>query len=247
LTHNKVSYMSETYLLVENVSVIYESGLRALDKVTLSTKERSITAIIGANGAGKSTLLRTIAGILMPVEGNIYFQGKIVNGVPACERVDLGICLVPEGRGLFPYMTVQENLEMGAYVKRARSELSAKLDRVFHLFPRLAERKKQLAFSLSGGEQQMLAIGRGLMSNPKLLMLDEPSLGLAPKVVEHIFEVIEQIYRNGVTILLVEQNVRLTLEIAHEAYVLESGKISMKGSGRDLLMSDEIKKAYLGL
>jgi branched-chain amino acid transport system ATP-binding protein len=239
--------MFETCLLVENISVIYDNGVRALDKVTLSVKERSITAIIGANGAGKSTLLRTIAGILTPVEGNIYFQGKIINSVPAYERVNLGICLIPEGRGVFPYMTVQENLEMGAYMKRARSELFANLERVFQLFPRLAERRKQLAISLSGGEQQMLAIGRGLMSNPKLLMLDEPSLGLAPKVVEHIFEVMEQIYREGVNILLVEQHVELTLEIAHEAYVIESGKITMRDSGKNLLMSDKIKEAYLGL
>lgn len=236
-----------TILDVDKISIVYDSGLQATWDVSFSVKETSITALVGSNGAGKTTILRAISGTLSQAHGDIHFQGENVNNLTPNQRVELGISLIPEGRRVFPYMTVQENLEIGAYSKRARTGISRTLDQVFELFPRLAERKKQMAGSLSGGEQQMLAIGRGLMSRPLLLMLDEPSLGLAPLIVKHVFEIIETINREGVTILLVEQNVNMSLEIADEAYVLETGKITLKGSGRDLLKNPYVKKSYLGL
>lgn len=231
---------------IERLSIFYDI-LQATWDVSFLVGESSITALIGSNGAGKTTILLAISGILTSVEGNIRFQGKLINDLSPYRRVDSGISLIPEGRRIFPYLTAQENLEIGAYSRRARKKLSRTLNQVLQLFPILAERKKQVAASLSGGEQQMLAIGRGLMSLPRLLMLDEPSLGLAPILVKHVFEITEKINREGVTILLVEQNVNLSLKIAHEAYILETGRITLKGRGNDLLENPHIKKAYLGL
>ncbi len=231
---------------MEGVSVSYED-LRAIWNVSFSVKEGSITALVGSNGAGKTTILQAISGILPLAEGKMFFKETAIDHLPPHRRVDLGISLIPEGRRIFPYLSVQENLESGAYARQARRNLSQTLDRVFQLFPRLAERRKQIAVSLSGGEQQMLAIGRGLMSRPHVLMLDEPSLGLAPLLVKLVFETIEKINTEGVTILLVEQNVRRTLQIAQEAYVLETGRINLQGKGRDLIENPHIKKAYLGL
>jgi len=236
----------DSLLDIERLSIFYDI-LQAVWDVSFSAGEGSVTALIGSNGAGKTTILQAISGILSNVEGSIRFQGKVINDLSPHRRVDLGISLIPEGRRIFPYLTAQENLEIGAYSRHARKKLSSTLNQVLQLFPRLAERKKQMAASLSGGEQQMLAIGRGLMSLPRLLMLDEPSLGLAPILVKRVFEIIQKINREGVTILLVEQNVNLTLEIAHEAYILETGRITLKGRGNDLLENPHIKKAYLGL
>jgi len=234
----------DSLLDIEKLSIFYDI-LQAVWDVSLSAGEGSVTALIGSNGAGKTTILQAISGVLSNVKGSIRFQGKVINDLSPHRRVDLGISLIPEGRRIFPYLTAQENLEIGAYSRQARKKLSSTLNQVLQLFPRLAERKK--AASLSGGEQQMLAIGRGLMSLPRLLMLDEPSLGLAPILVKRVFEIIQKINREGVTILLVEQNVNLTLGIAHEAYILETGRITLQGRGRDLLKNPHIKKAYLGL
>ena len=230
----------------ERLSVFYD-GLQAVWDVSFSVADLSVTALIGSNGAGKSTILQAISGILTQVEGGIRFQGTTINSLPPHRRVDIGISLIPEGRRIFPYLTVQENLEIGAYSRQARRKLSITLERTLRLFPRLAERRRQIAASLSGGEQQMLAIGRGLMSLPRLLMLDEPSLGLAPLMVNVVFETIQTINEEGVTVLLVEQNVRRTLQIAAEVCVLENGKITLRGTGRDLLENPHVKKAYLGL
>lgn len=231
---------------VDRVSIFYD-GLQAVWDVNFSVRENSVTALIGSNGAGKTTILQAISGILSQVEGSIRFRGQIITTLPPHRRVDLGISLIPEGRRIFPYLTVQENLEIGAYSRQARKKRSHTLDQMMELFPRLAERKKQMAASLSGGEQQMLAIGRGLMSLPRLLILDEPSLGLAPLIVNLVFETIEKINQEGVTVLVVEQNVHRTLQIAREAYVLETGRITLHGRGKDLLEDPHIKKAYLGL
>jgi len=231
---------------IERLSVFHED-LQAVWDVGFSVGEGSITALIGSNGAGKTTILSAVSGILTNVKGTIRFQGKGITSLPPHRRVDLGISLVPEGRRIFPYLTVQENLEIGAYSRQARKNLSRSLGQILQLFPRLAERKKQVAASLSGGEQQMLAIGRGLMSLPRLLMLDEPSLGLAPLMVNLVFETIGKINNEGVTVLIVEQNVHRTLQIAREAYVLETGRITLHGSTKDLLENPHIKKAYLGL
>lgn len=236
----------DAMLEVQGLSVFYED-LQAIWDVSFSVGERSVTALVGSNGAGKTTILQGISGILPRVEGDIRFKGKTINALPPYRRVDLGISLIPEGRRIFPYLTVRENLEIGAYSRTARRRLDRTLDQVLTLFPRLAERKRQLAASLSGGEQQMLAIGRGLMSLPALLMLDEPSLGLAPLMVNLVFETIQKINREGVTVLIVEQNVHRSLQIASEAYVLETGRITLHGRGSDLLENDHIKKAYLGL
>ncbi len=233
-------------LEIEKLSVFYEE-LQAVWDVSFSVGAHSVAALIGSNGAGKTTILQAISGIHSQARGNIHFQGRVIDGLPPHRRVDLGISLIPEGRKIFPYLTVQENLEIGAYSRKARKKLSHTLGQVLQLFPRLAERKKQMAASLSGGEQQMLAIGRGLMSLPRLLMLDEPSLGLAPLMVDLVFETIERINQEDVTILVVEQNVHRSLQIAQEAYVLETGRIALHGSGKDLLKNPHIKKAYLGV
>jgi branched-chain amino acid transport system ATP-binding protein len=226
---------------------VYYGNLQALWDVSFKVDEGKITIIVGSNGAGKTTILKTISGILRPKSGIINFLGKRIDEAPPHQIVDLGIAHVQEGRRLFPYMTVLENLEIGAYTRKARERKDETLNWVFQIFPILKERMNQLAGTLSGGEQQMLAIGRGLMSKPKLLMMDEPSLGLAPKIVLKVFEMIKKINEEGITILLVEQNVRRALELADEAYVLETGRITLKGKGKELLDSDYVKKAYLGL
>lgn len=215
--------------------------------VSLTVPAGSITALVGPNGAGKTTILGALSGIRPYMAGRILFLGEPIQDLPPHARVSRGISLIPEGRKVFPYLTVLENLEMGAYSKSARKDLSDTLSWVLGLFPRLAERRYQVAASLSGGEQQMLAIGRGLMSRPKLLMLDEPSLGLAPIMVAHVFQIVLRINQEGVTILLVEQNVNRTLRVAEFAYVLENGRINLQGPAGRLLEDPHIKKAYLGL
>jgi len=233
-------------LRVESLSVFY-NGAQALWDVSLNVKEKSLTAVLGSNGAGKSTLLNTLAGLLKQCSGNIIFEGKNINEYEAHERVEAGIALIPEARRLFPYLTVEENMEIGAYSKRARADTKKSLEWVYHLFPILKERRKQPAGTLSGGQQQMAAIARGLMSKPKLLMLDEPSLGLAPIIVLEVFKLIKEINNAGVTILLVEQDVYQTLRVAEDAFVLETGKIVMEGPGAKLMKDKHIKTAYLGL
>ena len=234
-------------LNIDSIDVYYGS-VQALWKVSLTVAEGEITVVVGSNGAGKTTLLKTISGLLHPKSGNIFFFGKKIDKAPPYEIVKMGIAHVPEGRHLFPYMTVEENLEMGAHLMRDKQEIAETLDWVYQIFPILKERRNQLARTLSGGEQQMLAIGRGLMSKPKLLMLDEPSLGLAPKLVLQVFDLVKKINNDeGITILLVEQNVRQALQIAHKAYVLENGRIIMEDKGQELLHNEHVKKAYLGL
>ena len=233
-------------LRVENVSAGYGS-LQVLWDVSLEVKEGEVVTIIGSNGAGKTTVANVIAGLLKPLSGSVFFDGEEITALPANERVRLGIALVPEGREVFPKMTVLDNLLLGAYTVRDKREIEERLARVYDIFPKLKEREKQLAGTLSGGEQQMLAIARGLMANPKLLILDEPSLGLAPIVVIKVFEIIERLNREGVTILLSAQNVYRALEIASRAYVLESGRITLSGKGRELLENPYVKEAYLGV
>jgi len=236
----------EPLLKVNKINVFY-GDLQALWDVSFEVYEGEKVVIVGANGAGKTTTLKTISGLLRPRSGTIEFMGQRIDRLPAHKIVELGIAHVPEGRRLFPKMTVLENLEMGAYTKRAREKFEDTLEWVFSIFPRLKERKNQIAGTMSGGERQMLAIARGLMSRPKLLMLDEPSLGLAPKLVLKTFEVIQRISEEGVTILLVEQNVRHALELADRGYVLETGRITLSGTGEELLNNDYVKKAYLGM
>lgn len=233
-------------LELSNVSAAY-GDIRALWDVSLRVEKGNIVTLLGSNGAGKTTTLRTVSGVLHPIGGNILFEGEsIVNRAPH-DIVELGIAHIPEGRRLFPDMTVIENLEMGSYPPNARSRRRQTLQSIFELFPVLAERRRQLVGSMSGGEQQMVAIGRGLMARPKLLLVDEPSLGLAPLLVAEVFRVIKQIQSSGVTILLVEQNVRSALEVAQRAYILENGRIVREGNSGALLLDDEVRKAYLGL
>ena len=231
---------------VEGMSVFYDR-IQAVWDVTFAVREHRVTALVGSNGAGKSAIMRTIAGTVPLAKGTIRFQGEMINGLSPHRRVEMGISLVPEGRKVFPYLSVKENLDIGAYNRRARRDLDKSLQKIFEVFPVLKARHKQVAGSLSGGEQQMLVIGRALMSHPKLLMLDEPSLGLAPLMVKRVFEVIEKIHTEGVTILLVEQNVRQTLQHAQKAYILEIGRITLEGRGPVLLEDPHVKKAYLGL
>lgn len=233
-------------LEIDHLSISY-GHIQATWDVSFSAKEHCVTALVGSNGAGKTAIMKAIAGILKQIGGKISFQGRIIDKMPSHQRVELGISLVPEGRKIFPYLTVKENLDIGAFNRRARIDLSETLKYVYSIFPVLASRKKQVAASLSGGEQQMLAIGRALMARPKLLMLDEPSLGLAPLMVKRVFDVIERIREEKVTILLVEQNMKQTLKHAEMAYVLETGRITLQGSGTDMLHDPHIKKAYLGL
>ena len=214
--------------------------------VSLSVAAGEIVALVGPNGAGKSTLLRAIVGLLRPRRGAVLWEGSPIHAVPAHAIVEAGIALVPEGRRLFARMTVEENLALGAFAARARAAGGESIERVYQTFPRLAERRRQLAGSLSGGEQQMVAIGRALMSRPRLLLLDEPSLGLAPRVVEGIFDVLREIHGEGVGIFLVEQNVQASLSLAGRGYVLEGGRISGSGSGQDLLRDPHVRRAYLG-
>ncbi|HYB75120.1 MAG TPA: ABC transporter ATP-binding protein [Candidatus Sulfotelmatobacter sp.] len=233
-------------LRLEGIDAFY-GDLQALHGIGFEVRQGEIVALVGANAAGKTTTLRVISGILAPRGGRVAFEGAGLGAVPAHRRVDLGIVQVPEGRRLFPFMTVLENLLLGAHIAGARAARDRSLEQAFTLFPVLAERKSQLAGSLSGGEQQMLAIGRALMARPKLLMLDEPTLGLAPILVRTIFETVRAINRAGVTVLLVEQNVRHALAVAHRAFVLENGRLVLAGPARDLLADDRLKKAYLGL
>ncbi|AEA11666.1 ABC transporter related protein [Thermoproteus uzoniensis 768-20] len=232
-------------LRVEELSSGY-GKVQVLFDISLEANDKSITALIGPNGAGKTTTLLSIMGVVKPWRGRITFNGNDVTYMPPHKKVELGIVLVPEGRRLFPNMTVEENLIMGAYIKRARQHLHDSLDYVYTLFPRLKERRKQKAGTLSGGEQQMLAIARALMSRPSLLLVDEPSAGLAPKVVSELLETFKQIKEN-ITIVLVEQNVSAALAVADTGYVLENGKIVLSGPAADLLESDHVKKAYLGV
>ena len=233
----------DTILKVEDINVYYGS-IHAIKGVSFEVNQGEIVTLIGANGAGKSTTLNTISGLLHSKTGNITFLGESLVKTPCHKVVSKGLALVPEGRRVFLQMTVQENLEMGAYINGKAS--ADDLDHVFQRFPRLKERRKQVAGTLSGGEQQMLAMGRALMSHPKLLMLDEPSMGLAPILVEQIFDIIQELHKDGTTILLVEQNARKALSVADRGYVLETGKIVSSGTGSELLSNESVKKAYLG-
>ena len=234
----------EPILKVDNINVYYGS-IHAIKGISFEVNQGEIVTLIGANGAGKSTTLNTIAGLLHSRTGSVNFLGETLGKVPAHKIVSRGLALVPEGRRVFLQMSVQENLEMGAYTQ-SPGGIAADLDKIYELFPRLKERRRQVAGTLSGGEQQMLAMGRAMMSHPKLLMLDEPSMGLAPILVEQIFEIIQSLHRSGATILLVEQNAQAALSVADRAYVLETGKVVTSGTGAELLESPAIKKAYLG-
>jgi branched-chain amino acid transport system ATP-binding protein len=233
-------------LELKGVDALY-GRVRALRGVTINVDQGEVVALIGSNGAGKTTTLRTISGLMHPPSGSISFNGKDISRMAAHDIVGLGICQSPEGRRLFPRMQVIDNLRMGAFLRNDSAGIQKDMGRVFELFPRLKERTSQLAGTLSGGEQQMLAIGRALMSKPKLLMLDEPSLGLAPILVETIFQIVREINAQGIPILLVEQNAHKALEVAHRAYVLETGSIVKTGSGKELLDSPDVQRAYLGI
>jgi branched-chain amino acid transport system ATP-binding protein len=232
-------------LKVEDINVYY-GAIHALQGISLEVMEGEIVTLIGANGAGKSTLLKTLSGLLKPKTGDIKFLGKSIAGNSATSIVMQGLIHCPEGRRVFANMTVEENLELGAYLRKDHQEIKKDMDGVYERFPRLMERKKQQSGTLSGGEQQMLAIGRALMSRPKLLLLDEPSMGLAPLLVQDIFRTVEEINKQGTTVLLVEQNANQALKIAHRAYVLETGNIVLSGNAAELSQSEEIKAAYLG-
>lgn len=232
-------------LVIDNINVYY-GAIHALKGISVEVKEGEIVTLIGANGAGKSTTLRTISGLLKPKEGSITFEGKSISGMAAPEIVKQGISQVPEGRRIFANMTVQENLELGAYIRKDKKKIAMDMKQVYERFPRLLERKTQIAGTLSGGEQQMLAMGRALMSSPRLLLLDEPSMGLAPLLVKEIFSIIKEINETGTTILLVEQNAHMALSIAHHAYVLETGRITLAGTASELAASEDVRKAYLG-
>ncbi len=232
-------------LKLDNIKTYY-GNIRALKGISIEVDENEIVCLIGGNGAGKSTTLMTISGVLTPVEGDVLFQGQSIVGVRADSIVQMGICQVPEGRMIFPLLTVMENLDLGAYLRNDKEGIKEALDRVFELFPAMSERRKQYGGTLSGGEQQMLAIARALMGRPKLLLLDEPSLGLAPIFVDSIFETIHQINEEGTTILLVEQNAQLALQYSNRGYVLETGNIALAGTSEDLLTNEQVRKAYLG-
>lgn len=234
-----------TMLKINDINVFY-GAIHAIKGVSLEVNEGEIVTLIGANGAGKSTILRTISGLLKPKTGSIQFEGQDIAGMPAHEIVKTGISQVPEGRRIFAEMTVLENLELGAFTRKDKDGIKADMELVFNRFPRLKERIGQLAGTLSGGEQQMLAMGRALMSRPRLLLLDEPSMGLAPLLIKEIFAIIQDINKTGTTVLLVEQNANMALSIAHRAYVLETGRITLSGDAKELAASDEVRKAYLG-
>ena len=225
---------------------VYYGNIQALRNVSLEVTEGEIVTLIGANGAGKSTLLKTISGLLKPKKGSIEYLGSAIDGKAAQSIVKAGISHVPEGRRVFANMSVEENLELGAYLRKDRDAIKKDMEHVFELFPRLLERRKQQSGTLSGGEQQMLAMGRALMSKPKLIILDEPSMGLAPLMVQNIFNIIKQVNDEGVTVLLVEQNAHMALSVAHRAYVLETGNIVLQGTAQELQESEEVKAAYLG-
>jgi branched-chain amino acid transport system ATP-binding protein len=232
-------------LKIQDLHVSY-GGIKALRGISLEVPDGKIVTLIGANGAGKSTTLRTITGLVKAASGSIQWNGEELLGKPIDRIVSSGIALSPEGRRVFPDMTVLENLKIGAYLRKDKGEIEKDIQWVYELFPRLKERSWQLAGTLSGGEQQMLAVGRALMSRPKLMMLDEPSLGLAPLVVQDIFSIIQEIHRQGVTVLLIEQNANMALKIADLAYVLETGTITIQGTGAELLADQRVKEAYLG-
>jgi branched-chain amino acid transport system ATP-binding protein len=233
-------------LKLQGVSAGY-GGTEIIRNLTMEVNRGEVVTIVGANGAGKTTTLRTICGIVTPTSGTIEFEGQVVSGLRSDQIVNAGLTMIPEGRQLFPFTTVKDNLLMGAYKPSARGVVEQRLEEVLEIFPRVRERLTQLGGSLSGGEQQMVAIARGLMSNPSLLMFDEPSLGLSPLLVSQVFEVIDKIVSMGTTVLLVEQNIVHTLKIAHRGYVLENGEITMTGTGAELLDNPHIKKAYLGI
>lgn len=232
-------------LEIKDIEVFY-GMIQAIKGVSFEVNEGEVIALIGANGAGKTTILHTITGLLSPKKGSVIFEGKDITKVPAHKIVSLGMAHVPEGRRVFAELTVYENLKMGAYTRKDKNETEQTLEMVYKRFPRLEERKNQLAGTLSGGEQQMLAMGRALMSHPKIIVMDEPSMGLSPILVNQIFDIIEEVSKSGTTVLLVEQNAKKALSIADRAYVLETGKIVLNGDAKELLNDDSIKKAYLG-
>ena len=232
-------------LTVEDINVYY-GAIHAIKGISLDVPDGEIVALIGSNGAGKSTTLRTISGLMKPKTGKILYEGHDIAGVPAHKIVGMGLCQVPEGRHVFANMTVLENLELGAYLRKDKDGIAKDMDDVFKKFPRLLERKDQLSGTLSGGEQQMLAMGRALMSNASMLMLDEPSMGLSPLLVQEIFDIIRNIHKEGMTILLVEQNAQMALSVADRAYVLETGRVVMEGTGAELLTNERVRSAYLG-
>jgi branched-chain amino acid transport system ATP-binding protein len=232
-------------LTLKNLNVYY-GAIHALHDISIDVKQGEIVTLIGANGAGKTSTLRSISGLVVPKGGEISFEGNNISGTPAFKIVHLGIAHVPEGRRIFPNLSVMENLELGAYIRKDKAEIKNDFEMVFVLFPRLKERRNQLAGTLSGGEQQMLAIGRALMIRPKILLMDEPSMGLAPIIVSQIFSIIQDINKKGTTILLVEQNANMALSIAHRAYVLETGRIVLSGNAKDILKNEAVRSAYLG-
>ncbi len=242
---NQSTSTGKPILSVANLEVFY-GAIQALRGISFHVNQGEVVSLIGANGAGKTTSLRAISG-LVPSRGQMTFLGEDLQKIQPHLRVTRGLAQSPEGRGVFPQMTVRENLEMGAYFRRDNAEIGKDMEGCFELFPRLKQREKQFAGTLSGGEQQMLAISRALMSRPKLLLLDEPSLGLAPLVVAQIFEIIQKVNRDGMTVLLVEQNARMALKIAHRAYVIETGTITLEGKGIDLLNDDQVRRSYLGV
>lgn len=237
--------MLEALLEVEGLKVAY-GGINAVKGIDLEVRAGEMVALIGANGAGKTTTLKALSGLLKPAAGRVRYDGQDVTGTPAFELVRRGLALVPEGRGVFVRLTVEENLVMGAYIRDDKASIAADCDRAYVTFPRLAERRKQLAGTLSGGEQQMLAIARALMCKPRLLLLDEPSMGLAPIVVQKIFETIRAVASEGVTLLLIEQNARLALQTCNRGYVMESGTITLSGDAKSLLDNPDVRRAYLG-
>ena len=232
-------------LKVDNIDVYY-GAIHAIKGISIEVPKGEIVTLVGSNGAGKSTTLRTISGLMKPKNGTILFEDKNIVGVPAHKIVGMGLCQVPEGRHVFANMSVMENLELGAYLRNDKDGIARDLEDVFKKYPRLLERKDQLSGTLSGGEQQMLAMGRALMSRPKLLLLDEPSMGLAPLLVKEIFNIIKEINESGTTVLLVEQNANMALSIADKAYVLETGRITLSGTAKELASSEAVRKAYLG-
>lgn len=235
--------MSEEVLSITDLNVSY-GGIKAVRGISFNVKQGEIVTLIGANGAGKSSTLRTVSGLVKPDRGSVVFEGEKITGKDPTQIVSKGLMMVPEGRRIFPNLTVLENLKIGAYLRK--DELDKDLDMVYSYFPRLKERSWQAGGTLSGGEQQMLAVGRALMGRPKLLMMDEPSLGLAPIVVQGIFDIIRQINKDGTTVLLIEQNANMALHIADRAYVIENGRIAMEGTGKELLENEKVKEAYLG-
>jgi branched-chain amino acid transport system ATP-binding protein len=232
-------------LRLDSLDIFYGPA-QALWGVSLSVEEGQVASLIGANGAGKTTTLKALCGLIPLAAGRITYDGKVISGQPVHRIMDLGISLVPEGRQLFPKMTVEENLTIGSYLPRTKARRAANMEQVYHIFPRLAERRRQMAETMSGGEQQMLAIGRALMQEPRVLVLDEPSLGLMPVLVREIFRIVKDLHGRGLTILLVEQNVQQALQVADVAYVLENGRVLMSGTGSDLINDPKVKEAYLG-